>query len=61
MRIQSAQSGLFHSQQQKANERVDNYAQDLSRLYQKAYPRVVKKQRLWVKQYWRTNLCLDFT
>ena len=35
MRIQS---GLFHSCRQNVNERVDNYAQDLNRLYQKAYP-----------------------
>ena len=38
MRIQSVQSGLFHSRRQKVNERVDDYAQDLNRLYQKAYP-----------------------
>ena len=38
--LQSAQSRLFHSQQQKVNEKVDDYAQNLSRLYQKDYPQV---------------------
>ena len=37
VRIQSVQSQLFHSRRQKVNEKVDDYAQDLSRLYQKAY------------------------
>ena len=31
------QSGLFYSQRQKVNEKVDNYAQDFSRLDQKIY------------------------
>lgn len=31
VRIQSVQSGLFHSRRQKVNEGVDAYAQDLSR------------------------------
>ena len=38
VRIQSVQSELFHSRKQQAQEKVDEYAQDLSRLYQKAYP-----------------------
>ena len=38
MRIQSVKSGLLHSHRQKVNERVDDYAQDLNGLYQKAYP-----------------------
>ena len=38
VRIQSVQSGLLHSRRQKVNEKVDDYAQDLSRLYQEAYP-----------------------
>ena len=38
VRIQSVQSGLFHSRRQKVNEKVDDYEQDLARLYQKAYP-----------------------
>jgi len=37
VRIQSVQSGLFHSRRQKVNERVDDYVQDLNRLYQMAY------------------------
>ena len=37
VRIQSVQSQLFHSRRQKVNEKVEDYAQDLSRLYQKAY------------------------
>jgi len=38
VKIQLVQSGLFHSRRQKVNERVNDYAQDLNRLYQKAYP-----------------------
>ena len=38
VRIQSVQSGLFCNRKQNANERVDDYAQDLNRSYQKAYP-----------------------
>lgn len=38
VRIQSVQSELFHSRKQQAQEKVDDYAQDPSRLYQKAYP-----------------------
>ena len=37
VRIQSIQSGLFHSCRQKVNERVDDYAQDLNRLYEKFF------------------------
>ena len=40
VRIQSVQSELFHSRKQQNQEKVDEYAQDLSRLYQKAYPQV---------------------
>ena len=35
---QSVQSELFHSWKQQAQEKVDEYAQDLSQVYQKAYP-----------------------
>lgn len=49
VRIQSMQSGLFLSQKQKVNERVADYAQNSSRLYQKAYPGY-SRNRLWVKQ-----------
>lgn len=38
VRIQAVQSGQFHSRKQGTSERVDEYAQDLSRLYQRAYP-----------------------
>ena len=38
VRIQAVQSGQFHSRKQGLVERVDDYAQDLSRLYQRAYP-----------------------
>ena len=38
VRIQAVQSGQFHSHNQRPSERVDDYAQDLSRLYQRAYP-----------------------
>ena len=39
VRIQQVESGLFHSQRQKVNKGVDDYVQDLSKLYQKAYPK----------------------
>ena len=42
VRIQSVQSELFHSRKQQVQEKVDEYAQDLSRLYQKAYPRALQ-------------------
>jgi len=45
VRIQSVQSGLFHSHRQKVNERVDTYAQDLNRLYQKAYPQTNQRSQ----------------
>ena len=38
VRIQSVQSGLFHERRQKLQETVEDYAQDLNRLYQRAYP-----------------------
>ena len=37
VQIEAIQSGLFHKRQQKQGELVDEYAQDLRRLYQKAY------------------------
>ena len=42
VQIEAIQSGLFHGQQQKPGESVDDYAQDLKRLYQKAYYQVQK-------------------
>ena len=36
--IQSVQSGLFHERKQKPQESVEDYAQDLNKLYQRAYP-----------------------
>ena len=42
VRIQSVQSELFHSRKQQVQEKVDEYAQDLSRLYQKAYPQALQ-------------------
>ena len=38
VRIKSVQSGLFHERKQKSKESVEEYAQDLNRLYQRAYP-----------------------
>lgn len=38
MRIKSVQSELFHERKQKPKESVEEYAQDLNRLYQHAYP-----------------------
>ena len=42
VRIQSVQSELFHSRKQQVQEKVDEYAQNLSRLYQKAYPQALQ-------------------
>lgn len=59
--IQSVRSGLLHSQRQKVNKRVDEYAQDLSRSYQTAHiTRIVKKLRPWAKQFRLTSLYQDF-
>ena len=38
VRIQAVQSSRFHKRKQSSAENVDNYAQDLRKLYQKAYP-----------------------
>ena len=39
VRIQAVHSNLFHQRRQKVGETVDHYAQDLRRLFYKAYPR----------------------
>ena len=38
VRIKSVQSGLFHERKQQPKESVEDYAQELNRLYQRAYP-----------------------
>ena len=38
VRIQAVQSSRFHERKQSPTESVDSYAQDLRKLYQKAYP-----------------------
>ena len=38
VRIKSVLSGLFHERKQRVKESVEVYAQDLNRLYQRAYP-----------------------
>ena len=38
VRIKAVQNGLFHDRKQKPQEAVDEYAQELRRLFQKAYP-----------------------
>ena len=38
VRIQGVVTSLFHGRKQKNEESVDNYAQELRRLYQRAYP-----------------------
>ena len=38
--IPSVQTSLFHDRKQRAEESVDEYAQDLQQLFLKAYPRV---------------------
>ena len=42
VQIEAIQSGLFHERRQKQGESVDEYAQDLRRLYQKAYSQAQK-------------------
>ena len=39
VRIQAVHSNLFHQRRQEVGETVDHYAQDLRRLFYKAYPR----------------------
>lgn len=39
VRLQSVQSTLFHERKQRDNESVDNYAQDLRKLFRLAYPK----------------------
>ena len=39
VRIEAIQSSMFHERRQKKGESVDEYAQDLRRLYQRAYAR----------------------
>ena len=39
VRIQSVQSSQFHDRRQKQQETVDGYAQDLRKLFYRAYPR----------------------
>ena len=38
VRIQGVQTSLFHDRQQQNSESVDKFAQDLRKLYNKAYP-----------------------
>ena len=38
VRIQAVQTSQFHDRRQRVGESVDNFAQDLRRLFQKAYP-----------------------
>ena len=38
VRIQGVDTSLFHNRKQKVGETVDQYAQDLRKLHQKAYP-----------------------
>ena len=40
VRLQGVQSSMFHDRKQKPQESVDAYAQDLRRLFYRAYPRV---------------------
>ena len=38
VRIQAVHSNLFHQRQQEESETVDHYAQELRKLFYKAYP-----------------------
>ena len=40
MRMQVVHSSLFHQRKQETNKTVDQYAQDLRRLFYRAYPKV---------------------
>ena len=45
VRLQAVQSNLFHERRQKPHETVDAYAQDLRRLFYRAYPRAQQGTR----------------
>ena len=42
VRIGAVQSSLFHDRRQKERESVDDYAQDLRKLFYKAYPQTIQ-------------------
>ena len=42
VRIGAIQSSLFHDRRQKERESVDDYAQDLRKLFYKAYPQTIQ-------------------
>ena len=42
VRIQGVDTSLFHDRKQKSGETVDQYAQELRRLHQKAYPESIR-------------------
>ena len=45
VRLQAVQSSQFHERKQKPQESVDDYAQDLHRLFHKAYPTAQRGSR----------------
>ena len=56
VRIQGVDTSLFHERKQGEGESVDQYAQELRRLHQKAYPEslrvvVVKMRKGWGESY----------
>ena len=59
VRIQSVQSGLFHERKQKPQESVEDYAQDLNKLYQQAYPQSERSSEE-VKRMGQTVLAYQF-
>ena len=54
VRLQGVDTSLFHELKQRSGETVDEYAEELRCLHQKAYPenvREVKVQRKWGKHF----------
>ena len=43
VQVEAIQNGLIHECRQKKGETVDDYTQELCRLYQKAYDRVQRR------------------
>ena len=59
IRIQGVDTSLFHEQKQRPGESVDQYAQELRRLHQKAYPESLRGSEE-AKQIGKTLLASQF-
>ena len=62
VRLQAVHSNLFHQRKQEESETVDHYAQELKRLFYRAYPELFKllnRQKVLGGRYWPISLWLD--